>query len=393
MSVWAQFEVIDSLQMLLSNGDYANENEQVDIYFQLTDLLSISLPDSAISYGKSGLQVAQKFKMDEHALKLQRSMSRAYLALGDVDEARSIMSNMMESAIQNQDRKWIVLIALGQALTAKATGMKEYAIQRFNFALEWVDDDNSIEKGLIYSGLAELLEKQDEKLRYYSLAESIFRAHDDDDNLCRTYLNLSAILISLDRYDDALKYLNNADLLADQTNLVQVEAGVNLMRAQVYYAKGDEARATQYAESALAMSHKINHHQWVAKARVILGISEYKAENYQRSIELLKKAYEVLKDPMDYVSVENCTYFLKLNYAALQDYKNAYYWSDAHGVLVDTTNSVEAQTQLAEIEARYQTLEQNNQRLIQEERIRKQSFINRTIIGLAFSLLCLAAGF
>ena len=368
----AQDPFIDSLKTVLVELEPDSIEARVQLLTQITDRYSIINIDSTDQYAQRALRLCEDHNLVIEKLSVLRFLSRAYANNGKFEEARGMASEMKDIADETEDKHWQVLTRLGLATFDKMLGQTESSLTNFQEANDMVGDDELGFKGMIYAGLAELLESKEERITYYHKAIDIYEQINDPINLCRNYFNLGSMYSSNKYTIQAEKYLLKADSLANLTQLIQVSAGVKMMLAQTYSSKQEYEKSIRYGQKALEESVMLGNTDWAATTRGILGFSYFKNGDINNAIKFLEAAYNELENSKRYDNTSEMANFISQSYAIQEDYETALEWSNIYNALKDSLNRIDKLKLQEEIESTYKTKEQENKIQLQALQLNQQ---------------------
>ncbi len=159
----------------------------------------------------------------------------------------------------------------------------------------------------------------------------------------------------MESYDKAQKQLTEAHRI-----FTQLKNGLNAAKClnslgQIYFKKGEIEQAEKHSQKALDFFIKHNYKIDASRAYQTLGSCSMKKKQSQKAIQYYKNSFAIDSLESNYLElVETCTY-LKNGYAEIEDYKNAYYFSDLYKAYSDSIYNTETTDKFSELEVRYET--------------------------------------
>ncbi len=153
--------------------------------------------------------------------------------------------------------------------------------------------------GIIYSDLGQYQKSVDHLEKAVALRRSEKNTVVGRENLFNSLLNLSSSLRQLQKYDKAIKYLEEALGYAKEINNIEKIAIFYLQLAEVHESAGNEALSKSYAEKYVTFykqmqDEKVNKSQ-IAMENEMLRSSQIELEKKLKEMELAEKTVELEK--------------------------------------------------------------------------------------------------
>jgi len=157
--------------------------------------------------------------------------------------------------------------------------------------------------GMIYSDLGQYQKSVEHLEKAVTLRRPEKSTVVGRENLFNALLNLSSSLRQLSKYDDAIKYLEEALGYAQEINNVEKIAVFYLQLAEVHESAGHEALSKSYAEKYVTFykqmqDEKVNKSQ-IAMENEMLRSSQIELEKKLKELELAEKTVELEKKDLE----------------------------------------------------------------------------------------------
>lgn len=124
-------------------------------------------------------------------------------------------------------------------------------------------------------------------------------------------------------YDEATKYLNEAEQMIQNRVVFFNQANVYTLAANIYYAKKDYGKAKLYFDKALYESDQTQT-SYIAESYLGLGRIAMAENKYNQALQYLKKGLEVSTEKNNAVHRRDLYYELSLCYEKLGDIQSAF---------------------------------------------------------------------
>jgi len=292
------------------------------------------------------------------------------------------LKNLLQSAKQGDSIKYLLLIGENYYNAEDYSTSLGYFFsclkysESINNTTGSADAANNI--GRVYYNM----ENYTQGLQYFNKALNYFNLLNDEEgqggvlnNIALIYYELDSINPAIINYEKALdikkKYNDTLDIGAISHNLGLVYMNQN---------KFDEAVNNLITSRDIFL--ELGYDNYVANATNNIGRAYYRAGNYTNALEYFKKGIEEAKKVnSSFLLMDNYKYQSDC-YAKMDDYREAYRYSNEYYILKDSLLNIDKEKQLAEIQAKYENeiKEQENQ-LLKKENEAKAATIKMQYFG------------
>jgi tetratricopeptide (TPR) repeat protein len=210
--------VIDSLKKELASPK--NVNEQMDIYYYLSEEWSESNFDSAIYYARTLFKMADKSNNVEYRMYGYRLIGAAFDYQYNYDSARFYYELGLSLAIEAQDSAQIGVAYFNLGTLMLLSGKYVQALPYYQSALSFYEAKPVKEQSVwkIYNNLGIIYrrtKRYSDAIATYRKAIAILNADSNDKRLVNLYINLANAYNSIKTYDSAQFYFNKVVQLTD----------------------------------------------------------------------------------------------------------------------------------------------------------------------------------
>jgi len=214
-----------------------------------------------------------------------------------------------------------------------------------------------------------LKKDNDQAFRYYTLSLEQEQKIGYQLGIGESYENLGLVLTNQKKYSESLEHFEKAlqiyQKLGKKDYLPQLYNNIGV----AYRAKKEYAKALDFFEKALEANKELGLQESVAYNWQNIGSIYLENQEFAKAIESFEKSNQTGKDFKDILK-DNYEY-LAQTYSLQGDYKKAYAFQQKFTQLKDSLFSRESDTKIAELEAKFQ----NTQKQQQIEILQKNSSI------------------
>ncbi len=241
------------------------------------------------------------------------------------------------------------------------------------------------------------LEKYTLAQNYYEKALDIYRKTNNEEKIAAIYQNIGVLHYNWGDFVESLRYYEKSlhiyESVKDKQNIA-----ISLSNIGLIYEEGKNFEmALDYYQRALFIFEEMGYKPTLVYIFYNLGSLYRNIGNYNKSIEYFQKGLDLSKE----VSMPD---FISYNYEALSgvydemaEYKNALIYYKEHVLIKDSLFNEEKHNQIAELEAKFQTAQQEKEidflKLDQElnnAKIKKKETQNLILIISSFLALIIA---
>ncbi len=400
---------IDSLRAQINQ---ANGVAKLRFICELTDSLSLRLPDSAIHYARMGLAMPEANKSDSCFAQLTYLYGYAFLNIRAYDSALVYFNIALEIFEANDDVLYqgIIHNRIGQAYQYSMQyplAYKEYQ-KALNLSKK-VDNKKTVGSALnSISNILRLLGDHERALEALIEASEIFKAIDYEEGYAWTAFNLAKYYNTMERYEEALIQANiSLGIYEKMAEIDGIRVGVVMVLSvinTIHLNANNIDSALFYSERCLEESEQGNIKTGVADALSVIGRINLKQKKYPEAIFYLErsiKTKETIGDQLGLCStnidlarchIASGSYIIAQHYleaakklavgnnfriymrdiyktyaelaSAQGDFKNAYMYYIQHVELQDSITNVDLEQKIAGLKFRYDVEKKEQENLL-----------------------------
>lgn len=391
--------------MLCGGISYAqNDTSKVNELLQLQIELRNTYPDSAITISFEALQISKQLAFYKGSIESQTALGTIYYAQREYDTAAYFFDQALKDSEEIGYRKGIMDALTGKGKTLKSKRQWDEAIQHHLRCLDLADlsqGDSSITAtnynllGNIYlnqhqyenaikyyqQGAALLpksnrtkaavlinigiihrrLEDFDKAYEYYLEGLEIAKSLNDKTLIAHCYQKIGALKRKQDELDEAMRYYN---LAIEQFKILQNKSMVGSLYSNIgdiYFLHEDFRAAIEQYKLSLAILKEIDDQMNQCYTLLGLGKSFFGVKEYQLAKQYLLQAKKISSELGIQLMNSDATLGLSELYAEQKDYKKAYQYHIEYKALNDSIFNERKSSQIAEMEAKYQTVEKEKE--------------------------------
>lgn len=391
-------EYLNRDSLLNQLGHQEQDTNRVLLYISIGQQYENNQPDSAVYYYLQARDLSELLGYDTGILKYISNITYVYNAQGKYEETLSL--NLQAVELAREHGTPIQLAACLGNVSNSYLFLEQYenAIDYLLQANEVIaETENRQYQCVLFNNLAVIYIKlqQPGKSREYALqAVAIAREMDDQYNLGISLDNLAITYIESHAPEDALTYLKQALQIAEQTENLYLKESIMLNFAQACQMKGEFEKMIYYAQEGLSLARELDDIAGEASAYLKLGyyylfknvVSEalkyaHLSEEAAASANLkeqLAKAYLLLGQ----ISIAG------RNYSDFQKYQIKHDSMENLVVNERILSNIQALNTKYDTEKKVRQINQlENERAIQELRIRQNSLLTLILAGVTFAIL------
>ena len=156
--------------------------------------------------------------------------------------------------------------------------------------------------------------------------ENILHKHTQKDTIRVNLLNETAGKLFLINIDKTIKYIKEAEELANKINFSKGNAESLRLSGIYYHNKSNYRKALEYYQKALKIFEELGDKKEIAKCLYNIGNTHYYQENDSQALKYFQKSLEIKKEIGDKQGISNCLYgigniyFIQSNYPQALEY-------------------------------------------------------------------------
>jgi signal transduction histidine kinase len=328
----------------------------------VAELLMHDSPDSALKFANEALGLAksnQELEGEAYATSLIGSIS--YLK-GNLDEALNLHRDALAIRLGLTNKRALADSYNDIGALHDRAGREDSALNYYQYALNIfieIDDLQGISQSYNNIGVFYWRTNDTPKaIQMFERSEKIDLQLGNDDDLSYTYSNLGACHGHLGELKKSLEYHRKAlEIRTKLGNQLQVSRSLNNI-ATAYSGLKDYQNAISYFQQALEIKRQLGHSFEVLETLNNLALAFIGAKDLGRAMETTQEAVALsdsLEAPRQKVDALTC---LATIYELKGDYRSAFETLMDKTQLRDSLQTVEKNTQLAEMQAKFEAAQQ-----------------------------------
>ncbi|MEA3495896.1 MAG: tetratricopeptide repeat-containing sensor histidine kinase [Bacteroidota bacterium] len=347
---------IDSLFAVSNNAK--NDSDYLNTLFQISEIYSVSNPDTSIHYNKIVIKTALENDLFDMYYKATLLLGTTYKNIGKHTEAIKITLELLK--------------------VCEKKGYKDKQANCLTDLAEYCRASRQFKAGIEYS-------KQ---------AIRIVKKTNNEKTLANVFNRLSAIHYELNEVKLSRMYIDSAIKLCEEINFLELMPNNLDILGAIYSNQGKYDKAITIYHKVIKINDEIGANEKEnINTYINLSRAYYFSTAYDSGLFYARKSYKLAEIFNIPIYKENSAMLLAWIYAATNDYKNAYRF-------LDTTISVgyylynkNKNQQISELNKKYE-IEKNIQKIKNQNLIIKQKKItNYFLIAGIVSLFILFIGF
>jgi signal transduction histidine kinase/DNA-binding response OmpR family regulator len=356
---------VDSLKSKLAAT--TDENIKVDILVKITDCYILTDSALAIQYYKQCRALAKKTGYTKGKAKAEYEMFKILKNGNKPDQALASIRLAKSLFLQSNDKlSYADCLVDEGTLLVKQKDMKNAILVLFEaqhiYESSGTNGKNSL--ALLYSSLGSLHHAQGNEttaLDYHHKSLALNKANNFELGISVNYVNIGIIYNALKNYKAAtefyLKALSIKQKLDDRRGIHKCLNNLGVIHMNL----GETQKAIEYHEKALGYALGYNGSYDIAMCYINLGYDYQKAKLYKKAISYCLKGIEIAKKSNDLGLIMESSRVLSESYASIREFENAYSYSLQFKQYSDSLTKENNVKEVSEIQARYETVEKDNQ--------------------------------
>jgi len=239
------------------------------------------------------------------------------------------------------------------------------------------------------------MENYSEALKYFSKALRYYKDVDNEMKQGGTFNNIALIYYELDSNDLAVKYYNDALEISKKYGNDELQLATIYHNLGLVYMNNDQfAKAADNLNSSRDIFVKLGYDRYAANTTNNIGRALYRGGKFREALQYFKQGLEEAKrEQSAFLMMDNFKYQSDC-YAKLNNYAEAYRYSNDYYNLKDSLLHIDKEKELAEIQAKYEDeiQEQENQLLKKENEANAATIKMQYILVVGIFIIFVLAG-
>jgi tetratricopeptide (TPR) repeat protein len=376
---------------------FSQDTAQINKLISRSSSLSSINPDSSAAIAKKALSLAEQSNYTQGIVEAFKHLGMANYHLGNYPDALSYETKAVEYSKKAGDRQLLADSYLGLFYIQRVMSDYSGAINSSYEALK-IFESKGDRTGIFscYNNIANIYNDQQNysKALQYFLKAALYMDDRHPSRKSNLYSNLGLVYTELKDFENSMKYFKEALELRKGNILGTSDVQVNI--GLCYSTQGKYEKALEYFLPA-AKVYEENHRELnLGIACGNIGDCYLRLKKFDKASQFLNKALAIAQKVDDKEGIKVAYNYLADLYAETGDFKKAFLYSRRFTVFKDSLLSMQGQSEIAEIQTRYETDKRereiewlNREQLLKDEIIEKQNSQRRLYVG----GLILLAGF
>lgn len=393
--VYAQDTKADSLIRLLNKAP--EDSNKVNRYFEVGVAYVYQSPPMALTYFRSGLELAKKIQFNRGMERNYTGISLSYSFMGGYDSAKNFIDTAIYYARIVNDPARLALVYLNRAdISTNLQNLSE-AVKNCDTAITFAEKINN-KSGLarIYSVMSDVyvaqkqydkgLESLDKSQRYFEEIKNMQMV-----GMC--HFGRADILMETGKLDQALPFLNLAVKIADSVQDYQNLSSYYGLFAQLHERLKRSSEAEKMAKLSLKYAVATGNRKQEALVHDLFFNIYNNQKQHRRAIAEELKAYEIMKEEKDLSREYSIATNLAEAYFELGDTKEAYKYLKISRDLNDSMIRQQFNAETAKLQTTFEVTRKDKeiQLLNKEKELQKQKFQQQRLLMIGVSAIALLA--
>jgi len=297
--------LIDSLKNVISISK--DDTNKVKLLIEIGEQYRNSIPDTALSYYHSALEISEKIKSKEFIAQSLIIIGANLQTLGTADTTNEYFERALKISEEIGDKEKISTCYLNIGLSNHDLGYYEKAIGYYLKSLETANEIN-FEKGVsrIYNNLGRVYFDQgsyNKSIENYLKALIIHEKLNDKRNVAVCYNNIGLIHDAQGTFDKAIEYLQKALIIHEEIGNKRGNAICCLNIGNIYNKQDSYNKAIEYYEKALNQFEELGDKRGIANSNHNLGEIHLTHGHYDIATECYLNALEIYEELGDKMGI------------------------------------------------------------------------------------------
>ncbi|MBK7134378.1 MAG: tetratricopeptide repeat protein [Bacteroidales bacterium] len=385
-----QITVTDSLKQVLKTS--GEDTLKVNILISICKNESRSSPDSAIFYGTEALKLSESLGFGKGSANANKYIGMGYYFLGNYSETINYWQQALNSFEAINDKIGVsnILSNLGALYANQGDDVKalDYHLRSLKAAEESKNTlriaTSMINIGVIYLNNPKT---HDLSLKYNLSALPLSEKIENNDAIGTASVNIGEVYFYRESYDTALFYYEKSLSAFRKSNSGNVPYTLTNI-GKVYMKSGDFKKAIEVQKEGYEIAKQSDAK--LEMAQTLLGLAEtYSiAKDIKSAIKTYKEASETAEEIGAKKELKQAYEGLSVSYSKMSDYSNAFKYQTLLTNIKDTLYITANNNKIQFLELNYELDKKETLISLQDVKIKKQKFTQRTfIIGFILAIL------
>lgn len=366
----AQQALIDSLRNEIRINQ-TQDTAQADRLINVARLLYRSDPDLARQYSEQAISLAAELNETRREAIANRYNGFTYWIQGAPDTALTIFQRSLELYTSIDDLRGIANANSSIATMYAIQNEVDIAVSYFLNVLKVYEElESHYEMGAIYVNIGNIYIQQQETekgLEYFQKALSLYIQEDvqPKSRYLPIYTNLAQALITLDRLDEAIEFVQKGLEEVEESTGLLTKAQLNHMAGKIQFEKSEYEEAQRFFGITLKIYEQLESKRRMIDVWYDLSKIEFELENYSSAKKYLEDTVLELDNHTGMDVLKNSSYErLARVELLLGNSEDAFRYLDISKTLSDSLLKEENTKKIAELETIYETEKKENQILL-----------------------------
>jgi len=315
-----QYSDVDSLKLLLNQGEIKNDSLRQEIYEELYKNTTIS-PENRLIYAQKAYNEAKRLNNTNWLFKSNLGLGHIYKKKGDAKQALSYYLKGLQQAENQKDTRRIALIY-------SALGSLYRLFEDYDKAVHYL------------------------KLGIASLQEASNRS--DSTNLAKSLMNAGEVYRLDSKYDSALIYFEESGKIFKEVEYLMGTAYTIGNMGLVHAQKGEHQIAKNKMDLATIILKDMGDFYPIAVYDFYIADIYKENNDLERALEYAKHSLKVAKEHSLKEQIRDANLKLSELYDTLNDYEQAYFHQSQYLVYRDSINNEEKIREIADLRTEYE---------------------------------------
>ncbi len=381
------FQKIDSLELSLEFAE--NPKDKVDVLLKLSYEFNNIDPNKALNCSQEAYSISEEIDYEKGILNSMINMARTYIRIADYKMAMGFAVKAKELAEELSTVKEF-------ALSLHLIGRIYFELDNYAKSAEYffeclkLSEQNNDKEGIgkTFSSIGSVNFKQknyEKALEYYFKSLNIAKEINDRRGIARGLNNIAAVYTRKKDNSKARQYLEKALEINKELGNRKSE-GLNYMNLGVINQRQKNYdEALKYLQQSLLIFKNLKHAIYIVKCQLNLGSCFLETNDFERSLEYAKTAFEKGEKNGFITIVHNSAELLSKIYLSKNDTLNAFKFDIIKYRMKDSLNIGKSNDEIARLELQYEFDKKEQEKRIEQQR--KDFIILIIIISLIFGLI------
>ncbi|MEO5944220.1 MAG: tetratricopeptide repeat protein, partial [Ferruginibacter sp.] len=380
----AQVQLKNKLQVLKQQKNYQDDTTYFITLNKLASLYTDSYPDSALLILKDILPQCKAISFHDGELNANINYGNAFQTKGNFDTSLHYYNMAYDVAIEKHFKTAIPRILGNIALIYLNQGNYPVALEKFYASISAAEAEgdklvirNSTNNiGEIYFYQGKMKQAEDAYTKTLKTSQEL----NDTANVILSYNNIAEVNLEENELAKALQNLTIAYQMLQQKNIPNILVAVTNSLGDCYYRMDSTQKATEYFETSLAISKKMDNARATCKALIGLAKVKSKLGLHREALQYGLEAVEKSKTMGQAQLQRDALKIVADIYEQSGDGMNAIKYYKEYKIYSDSLVNIENERMTANLRADYELSKK-------EQQFQRKTLQQRWIIFSAFAAL------